>query len=189
VEKMPLEELRSYDFGIFFGRNFAGEKIPTLKEVLDACRGRCFDIEIKTDSLRCRDVARETAALLNRRPERENFIVSSFNPLALFHFRRYSDIPTALIYADEPTIPFFLRKGQGRLLCRPDIMKPSFADIGRTGSAGTSSGGAVPPVYGRPWITWTVNTPENAADALSLGAQGIITNVPGEILDGLPGTR
>ncbi|MDR2898249.1 MAG: glycerophosphodiester phosphodiesterase [Spirochaetaceae bacterium] len=177
IEQMSLEELRSYDFGVFFGKEFAGEKIATLEEVLDACKGLSFDIEIKTESLRCRNVARETARFLNSRPEKGNFIVSSFNPLALFHFRHYSDIPIALIYSDEPGEPWFLKKGQGRLLCRPDIMKPSCADTAKA-HFGKS-------VHGRPWITWTVNTPENAKDALSRGAQGVISNFPGEILKGL----
>lgn len=42
------EELRSIDIGTYFDPKFASERVPTLAEVLDACRGRSkLNIELK----------------------------------------------------------------------------------------------------------------------------------------------
>ena len=51
VKDMTLDELRQYEYGGWFGEQFAGERIPTLHEVLAAFRktAHVLNIEIKSD--------------------------------------------------------------------------------------------------------------------------------------------
>lgn len=51
IRDMTFEEIRSYDFGVWKGEQFAGEKIPTLDEVLDIFKAtnHMINIELKTD--------------------------------------------------------------------------------------------------------------------------------------------
>ncbi|MGX9133033.1 glycerophosphodiester phosphodiesterase [Rummeliibacillus sp. JY-2-4R] len=51
IRDMTFEEIRSYDFGSWKGKQFTGEKIPTLDEVLDLFRAthHMINIELKTD--------------------------------------------------------------------------------------------------------------------------------------------
>jgi glycerophosphoryl diester phosphodiesterase len=53
---MTLEELRRLDAGVRFGREFKGERIPTLEEVFTLARGRCgLNIEIKAANAKRKD--------------------------------------------------------------------------------------------------------------------------------------
>lgn len=48
IWEMDSEELRSIDVGSYFGPEFAGERVPTLAEVLETCRGQVgVNIELK----------------------------------------------------------------------------------------------------------------------------------------------
>ena len=51
VKDMTLAELEKYDYGRWFGEQFAGQKIPTLREVLTifAETQHVLNIEIKSD--------------------------------------------------------------------------------------------------------------------------------------------
>ena len=103
VADQSLEELRKLDAGSWFGRSstgerFAGEKIPTLGEVLDATRGRILvNIEIKTEAA---DTAPGPVAQLVRdRGMADQVIISSFNPKALELMRQIApEIRRASLY-------------------------------------------------------------------------------------------
>lgn len=48
LASMTLQELEQVDVGSRFGKKFAGERIPTLREVLETCKGRMkLNIELK----------------------------------------------------------------------------------------------------------------------------------------------
>ncbi|RMF89365.1 MAG: glycerophosphodiester phosphodiesterase [Nitrospinota bacterium] len=48
VRALPLSSIQSFDAGSWFHRAFAGERVPTLREVIELCRGKVgLDIEIK----------------------------------------------------------------------------------------------------------------------------------------------
>ena len=38
VKDLSLEQLKKFDFGVKFGAEFSGERIPTLQEAVDKCR-------------------------------------------------------------------------------------------------------------------------------------------------------
>jgi glycerophosphoryl diester phosphodiesterase len=48
VGELTFEEVRALDVGSWFGRGFAGERVPALAEAIDVCRGRIrINIEMK----------------------------------------------------------------------------------------------------------------------------------------------
>jgi len=79
---LTLDDLRDIDAGSWHSRKFAGERIPTLRQVVDEIPVSVgLDIEVKTDGDRRREVALpESVLLLVREARREgSVIVSSFD--------------------------------------------------------------------------------------------------------------
>lgn len=190
IEDLTLKEIKEYDAGIWFGGEFEGQRVQSLEEVLDMFDDEVFvDIEMKSSSFFCKSLASETAKVLECR-NRSNYMVSSFNPASLFYFKHMSTIPTALIYAYNNEVPAYLRRGQGKFLCRPDILKPVWRDY----KVPFSKEGIE--MYlerdisgikktGRPVFFWTVDDPDLAQYLINAGAKGIITNKP-QVLKELP---
>jgi len=88
IARLPLAEVRRLDAGSWFGSAFAGERIPTLEEVLAHCRrlGTWLNVEIKptpgreerTGTLVARTVAGSWPVATADAP-----LLSSFSPAAL----------------------------------------------------------------------------------------------------------
>ena len=174
VEKSNYSDLLKYDFGIWFSKEFRGEKIPLLTEVLDVLGPTIYvDVEIKIDTIHCCAVAKKTAetlhAYLEKYPESPNrFMVSSFNPLAIKSFAKFSNIPTALIYETKKTTPFIVKKGRGLLLCNPDVLKPCW-DIVK----GTEK---------KEVFVWTVDDSSMIPTLQTKNVQGFCSNRPQDLI-------
>ena len=87
VAEHTLSDLKKLDAGSSFGSAFAGEKIPTLKEVLNLAKGRVLvNIEIKNPTHPRYSITKLTEKTL-REVEKagmmDKVIFSSFNPVAL----------------------------------------------------------------------------------------------------------
>lgn len=179
VENLTLAQLRKYDFGIWRGKKFAGEKIPTLKETLDLIGQKIIiNIEIKVASKR--PYKEVTMALVDflyeyfKTKPIDNIFVSSFNPMAISLFKREMKkykikIPTGLFYGTNKEVPWYLKYGQGRFVCRPDIRQVYYKDL--LDKEDLSGFGA-----------WTVDNPKIAKRLLNRGIWAITTNVPEKIL-------
>ncbi|QGH33562.1 glycerophosphodiester phosphodiesterase [Gracilibacillus salitolerans] len=83
VGDLTLEEIRALDAGSWFSEEFAGEKIPTFEEVLDAFRGKVgILIELKSPELYPSMVEKVADALKERNmahTNNEKIIIQSFN--------------------------------------------------------------------------------------------------------------
>lgn len=83
VGDLPFEQLRSLDAGGWFGKQFAGEPIPTFEEVLDRYHGKIgILIELKAPELYPGIEEQVADALLERnldKPQNEKIIIQSFN--------------------------------------------------------------------------------------------------------------
>ncbi len=175
VEESTYDELLQYDFGVWFSKEFAGERIPLLSEVLDVLGPDIYiDIEIKIDTLVCKKVAEKTAEILheylNMYPQNPNrFMASSFNPLAIREFSKYSDIPTALIYENKKTTPFIIKNGRGKLFCKPDVLKPCFDIV--TGSEKKEV------------FVWTVDDSSLIPQLREKNVQGFCSNKPQNLIN------
>lgn len=79
VWETELREVRSMDAGSRFGPEFAGEGIPTLREVLELCRDRLnLNIEVKSNG-RNEEIAQKTAELIAELGMEQQCMISSMN--------------------------------------------------------------------------------------------------------------
>jgi glycerophosphoryl diester phosphodiesterase len=100
IGELLYDEVRKQDVGTWFDPSFAGERIPTLAEVLDECRGRIkLNIELKVYGSG-RRLALEVARLIGEQSFQFNCLVTSFNYDALLEVKRhYPLVRTGLIVA------------------------------------------------------------------------------------------
>jgi glycerophosphoryl diester phosphodiesterase len=126
VRDKTLAELQELDAGSRFDPVFAGQRIPTLQEVIDAVGHRLlFNIELKTMGLGDDGLAAAVVRLVEENGLLDRVVVSSFNPLAVWRVKRLNPtIATGLLYCDD--MPFYLRRPWLRLLVRPDALHPDY---------------------------------------------------------------
>ncbi|MFV2071941.1 MAG: glycerophosphodiester phosphodiesterase [Thermoanaerobaculales bacterium] len=99
VAGFTLAELQQLDAGSWFAPRFAGERIPTLDQVLEAVDGRILlNVEIKSKAVPD-GVAGTVAAAIQARGMEHQVIVSSFSSQALGEMRSAApEISTAVLY-------------------------------------------------------------------------------------------
>ena len=94
-----LAEIRQLDAGSWFDPRFAGERVPTLDEVLTEVDGRILlNVEIKSEAV-ARGVVAKVAAAIREHGMIEQVVVSSFSPEALQQMHQAApEIHTAVLY-------------------------------------------------------------------------------------------
>ena len=171
VGDLTLSQLKELDAGSKFGPAFAGERIPTLQEVMDLAQGKIMmEIELKTTSPWPTQLERKVAEMVARNGLTDKVIIQSFNPLALFYLKRInSAISRALLYHDGLPLP--LRQRWLAPLARPQVMHPS-------ASMATPEHVRKMQQRGHPVIVWTVDDPAEMALMIDRKVDGIMTNRP-----------
>ncbi|AWX58755.1 glycerophosphodiester phosphodiesterase [Brevibacillus brevis] len=101
-----LAELRELDAGSWFGDKFAGEKIPTLEEVLIAVKGRCtLNIELKATSDMYPGIAEKVLSLVERHGMKQEVHLTSFDHDLIRHVRTLDqEVETGLIVYGRPVL-------------------------------------------------------------------------------------
>jgi glycerophosphoryl diester phosphodiesterase len=171
VGHKTLAELKRLDAGSWFGSAFAGQRIPTFQEVVDAVGGRMLlNIELKTVSLRPRGLVEAVVRIIEDNDLVDRVIVSSFNPLALLRVRRNQPrVAIGLLYA--PHLPPPLRTPWLRSLVRPDALHPRYTVV---------DGAYVRWVQGQGYRlhAWTVDDADEMRRMARWGVDAIITSRP-----------
>jgi glycerophosphoryl diester phosphodiesterase len=172
VAEKTLSYLKSLDVGSWKGREFAGERIPTLRETFEALGDSVYyDIEIKSRSKERSGLERQLSELIDEFSLAGRVSVSCFNPFPLIYFKEVRrDVPTAIIWCRSKELPWILRSGVGAYLSKCDYLKPDHADL--RGISVLSLGAKLR----RPVVTWTVDDPKTAEDLIRRGCSGIVTN-------------
>ena len=100
-----VAQLQELDAGRWFGRSFAGERIPRLDEVLEATIGRSrLNVELKTYGGRYPGMEEKVVELLYKWHLEHDTVITSFDASSLRTIRRLSsDIQTGLIIDAAPT--------------------------------------------------------------------------------------
>ena len=88
VADFTAAELQAMDAGSWFSREFRGEPVPTLEQVLELTAGRCrLNIELKTYGGRYPGIEAAVAGMLRRHGRIRDTVITSFDPLALKRVR------------------------------------------------------------------------------------------------------
>lgn len=105
VEEVTLEELKSLDAGSWFGRKYAGEKVPTLSEV---CEHLPSDIPLNIEIKGVREGSEgRLLSLIKDYRREESVLISSFDHQVLFRIREKEErVPIGLLFRRKEKIVY-----------------------------------------------------------------------------------
>jgi glycerophosphoryl diester phosphodiesterase len=170
VARATPSELRALDAGAWKSTAYAGERIPTLAEVLAELPRAVVNVELKSDGSARGRLARAVAQVVRDARAAGRVVASSFDPLLLAAFRAAApEVPTGALFDAEDG--WRLRELVGRTLSpaavHPEWTLATRAEVERWRAAGLAVN------------VWTVDAADDVARACELGVTAVITNVPG----------
>jgi glycerophosphoryl diester phosphodiesterase len=173
IKDYTLAELRRLDAGSWFDHRYAGERLPTAREVfaLAAERGLFINIELKSGLVLYPGLEEKVAALISEYGLAGRSIVSSFNHYSLVHLKQVAPgIPTGILYEAGLFEPWVYARH-----ARADAIHPYFRGVFRELVEGAHAAG----VRVHPW---TVNDPDDFQTMLAAGVDAVITNCADRLL-------
>ena len=169
VDQMTLDELKRLDAGGWFGKSFAGERVPTLQEVLDLVRWRALIlIEAKTE-----EAAEQAVTIIRSERAQSRVVMQSFIGPAVRSINRLDRrIPTAFLMTGSEAnlrrrtgvVKRGLNLGANALALRYTAATPDLVQMFLNRAMGF-------------WV-YTVDEPEEMREMIEMGVGGIITNFP-----------
>jgi glycerophosphoryl diester phosphodiesterase len=167
VKNFTLAELRALDAGSWFAPEFAGERIPTLEEIIAFAREAdvVFYLELLADAPWGAEHA--LSAALRRAGESSRMAVLSFVAAALATLRRLDPVVMTGLLFDKPLddpVGRAVDTGARQLAPRGDLVTPQLVE--QAHAAGLQV------------VTWTVNDPTEMRALLEAGVDGIMTDYP-----------
>ncbi len=171
VASLTLAQLKQLDAGSHFDPAFAGERIPTLEEVLETAGSQLLlNIELKTTSVRDNGLEQAVIAQVEQHDLGDSVLFSSFNPFSLRRVKMIAPhIPVGLLYA--PGLPLPLRRAWLAPMFPHEARHPEHTMVDAHYMAWARR-------RGYRVNTWTVDDPDEMQRLIGLGVDGIITNVP-----------
>lgn len=164
IHSMTLEEIQSLEVGSSFSPEFAGEKIPTLEEVLAFCKGSVnLNIEIKRTGMDRELPARVVELIQEQEMEKQCVVTST----SMSHLMRVKELEPKLCtgYIVSAAYGEF---GPGRQVDFISI-RHEFADEELVEHMHDQ---------GKRVYAWTVNAPGELRRLEAVGVDGIITDHP-----------
>lgn len=167
VHEFTLEELRQVDAGMWFDREFMGERVPTLEEILEFSREHdvVFYLELKYPAVWGMD--HSLVAALQKAQSAPRTIVISFDPATLSPLRRLDpSIMTGLLVEDAKgnCIQEALDLGVRQLCPKVSSVTPELAEQAHRADLQL--------------VTWTANTMAEMRGMMAAGVDGIMTDFP-----------
>ncbi|MBX2842123.1 MAG: hypothetical protein KTR26_10140 [Flammeovirgaceae bacterium] len=187
VKDLTLSELKGLDAGEWFGSDYKGENIPTLKESLELIKGSAkVLIEIKTgrDGFIYTNIEKKTIEIVNNLEALDWCVIQSFEPYYLQTARKYNkEIEIQrLLFSDYSPFPFFsdteFKAGDFvEYEVGYTAINPYFMSL---------TAGKVNTLHERGFKTnpYTVNKEDEMKKLIAMGVDGIITNYP-DVLKGI----
>lgn len=180
IHEMTLQQLRALDFGSWFSPRFAGTLISTLEEVLEAVRNlTVLNIELKGPLPDGQDLDEALSILyrtLKKYPVGQRVILSTFWHDWAGRLRElYPDMRTGLLYGETYTAAQTLELAAR---FQASAVHPALNGVTPEIVRACHAKGLLVNV-------WTVDRPEDIEKAVSLGVDGIISNVPDRVLRAL----
>ncbi len=171
LTKYTLPELKALDAGSSFSEEYAGTRIPTLQEVVEAMDKKAFImIEIKTNPFAIPGIENAVAAVISKYNLYNRVVVSSFNPFSLMKVKQVDrNISVGVLHL--PFFPAFLNRASFATMVRPDVLHPLYKMVNESYLQKARS-------KGYRVIPWTVNDKADMKKMVDMGVDGIITNHP-----------
>lgn len=170
VKDVTLEELKLLDAGSWFRPEFAGERIPTLRELLELVKpheGVQINIELKNGIVLYPGLEQAVLDEIREQGMSERIIISSFNHYSLALCKQLApEARTGVLYMEGLFEPweYASRIGADALHAYHYAVLPEWtAQAAERGIA---------------YHPWTVNEPAEMRRLLQAGVAGIITDYP-----------
>lgn len=174
LSKFTLGELKQFDAGSWFNKKFAGERIPTLEEVLKFSKNRiALNIEIKTEAVTDEmygGVEDKSLNLVKKYGMSKHVLFSSFDYRAVKHLKELDpEIPVAILYNWEqsgelmPSQLVYKYNADAFNCSRRELSKAWIEDLKN---------------HEIPFFVYTVNQKRYMKSVIKKGARGIFTNKP-----------
>ena len=174
VSKLSLAELTALDAGAWFkgaeGRSFAGERVPTLEEILGFAKevDVSFYLEVKTSE--SWTMERTLAGALVDTGELARAIVISFDPAMLLSLRRIEPMAMTGLLLERPGLDSVQKAvsiGARQILPRAENITPELIQAARRADLKV--------------VAWTVNEPAEMRALIANGVDGIISDYPDRV--------
>jgi len=171
VRDYNLIELQELDAGSWFGPEFAGQRIPTLEEILRFAREAdiIFYLEIKSES--GLGLHHALVSALRAPEDTARSVVISFDSVILEKIRQLdATLMTGLLF-DRPmadVVEQAQRLGARQLAPRVDLATPELVSQAHQADLQV--------------VTWTVNEPEQVRATMAAGVDGIMTDYPDRLI-------
>lgn len=178
IRQKTLEELRSYDFGLYFHEKFKGTTLPTLEEFLALCETadiEIMNIEIKPPLDGNMEIVRKTIDAVKAHGLFEKLLISSFSADVLVECKNVDpECKTGFLYA--PNKAFFYKQMLFGYVSfakkiKADYLHPHYFAVTKKYVKDLHK-------HGIKVNVWTVNKPETVNKMLKCGVDGIITDLP-----------
>lgn len=167
VNDLTLAQLKALDAGgVTFDGRFAGERVPTLAEVLEATRRRCLlVIEIKQ-----RGIEQAVVSVVRRANAAASTMIWSFHAEVVAAARVLApEVPAAQLWSGKTGAAASVIAGAVRRNAQGISAHQSVVDAGLIRSAR---------LRGLSIFTWTADEPADQARVAAAGVDGICTNYP-----------
>jgi glycerophosphoryl diester phosphodiesterase len=170
VENFTLSQLRELDACSWFSPEFAGERVPTLDEILAFARETdvVFYLELKADA--SLGAEHTLGFVLRNTGGAKSTVVLSFDPAVLSSVRRIDSTLLTGLLLDAPSddaVERALRVGARQLLPRGDLVTAEL--LARAHEEGLTV------------VAWTINEPAEMRALIEAGVDGIMSDYPGRL--------
>lgn len=174
VKDLTLTEIKQREAGSWFREEFAGERIPTLEELLDLVRNTdtIVNLELKTGVVLYPGIEQKVLDTVRRFGLSERIIISSFNHYSLVECKKLApDIRTGILYMEGLYEPwdYAKRVGADALHAYQYALTPELV-------AEAKANGVV-------YHPFTVNDTKLMQALIAAGVAGIITDYPDRLAE------
>ena len=171
IRDMTLDELLQLDAGSFKGAQFAGEKIPTLRQLIRETPKDCLlFLEMKAGSHHYPGLETELLKLIREEGAKERIQISSFDHKGLLQLRELDpDIQLGMLYSENLLDPVGMAKAIGANALHPnwEWVTPGLVQAAHTAGLTVN--------------TWTVNLPMALELVKYCKVDGIMSDYPDRI--------
>jgi glycerophosphoryl diester phosphodiesterase len=178
VKDLTLAQLHELDAGSWYGPEFAGERIPTLEDILVFARENDVVLFLEVKQEAAWGIEHGLVAALRDAQEAARAVVLSFSPGVLRNVRRLNNtLLTGLLFDEIPKggpgaiVEHALEIGARQLAPRADLVSAELLERAHKQDLQA--------------VCWTVNQPEDMRALINAGVDGIMTDYPDRLVAAL----